>query len=79
MIALAALYTILIGGTVPAICGATLEGNVARHFCNVPGAYQVTVSSPVKFRYGDRVLEAGTHTLTFQGPEQIDRIVEPVD
>lgn len=79
MIAIAALYTVLVTGSVPATCGATLYGNVARHFCNVPGEYTVTVSSTVRFRYGERLLDAGTHTLVFVGPEQVDRIVEPVE
>lgn len=79
MITLAALYTILVTGSVPAICGATITGNVARHFCNVPGEYTVTVSSPVRFRYGEHILDAGTHTLVFVGPEQVDRVVEPLE
>ena len=58
---------------------ATRIGSAAHHFRNVPGEYTVTVSSPVRFRYGERLLDAGTHTLVFIGPERVDRIVEPVD
>jgi hypothetical protein len=76
MIALLLSYALAISGTVPPVCGAVIEGNVAHHLCNVPGPYTVTVSSPVPFRYGDRELPAGTHVLTFIGPEKVDRIVE---
>lgn len=73
------LLTLDLGGVVPPVCGARLDGTIAHHFCNVEGPYTVRVSSPVRFRYGEQVLDAGTHVLTFTGPEQVDRIVEPLE
>lgn len=65
-----------ISAFVPVICGVTLDGDVARHFCNAEGPYSITVVSDRPFQYGDRSFSAGTHLLTFTGPEKAEYIIK---
>lgn len=68
------MFVLAITAFVPAICGVTVEDNVAHHFCNVAGPYSITVVSDQPFQYGTRTYSAGTHLITFTGPEKADYI-----
>lgn len=78
LLALATAYTISINATVPPICGAEMQGNIAHHFCNVPGPYKVTVIHKGAIWYGDRYVPddpKGYTVLTFNGPEKRDYVI----